>query len=113
LVISALDLARIVNNQSAYGQLYQALAIAYNYWGKPDSGVGYARIAYGYYKRKNNKPEAGRASYNLAVAYQALDQPEDALQWINIATTLLVGIETPQAHAVLDNLKALQTQIEN
>lgn len=91
VVLASKDLARIVNNQKAYGKLNQALAVAYNHWFKPALAIDHARLAYSYYFRKNKRNDAGKAAHSIAISYRMLNQTDDALEWIETAGNLLVG----------------------
>lgn len=90
VVLAAKDLARIVNDQKAYAELNQALAIAYNHWNQPILALNHAHLAYSYYRNKK-RYDAGKAAHSIAISHRLLSETDDALEWIEIAGDLLVN----------------------
>ncbi|MBC7871534.1 MAG: tetratricopeptide repeat protein [Chitinophagaceae bacterium] len=101
IINSVLDLARQVNNPQLYTRLYQALAYAYHFWGEHDKAIDRGQLAYGYWTKNNNDTEAGLSAYIIAASYRALEQLDQALSWLELASSHLAKTDLVQQYFIV------------
>ncbi|GEM_PF-1766663 len=101
IINSVLDLARQVNNPQLYTRLYQALAYAYHFWGDHDKAIDRGQLAYNYWTKNNNDTEAGLSAYIIAASYRALEQLDQALSWMEVASGYLAKTELVQQYFIV------------
>lgn len=101
VILSAIDLARLVNEQASYARLYRALSYAYVRRGYYDHSLKYAQMAYDYYIKQERPIEVAISAYALALNYRHKNELEHASHWLDIASENFSQTDYPRQFAVI------------
>ncbi|NWF68667.1 MAG: tetratricopeptide repeat protein [Chloroflexi bacterium] len=102
LIERVLRLAKHVNQFKRWGQLHQALAMAYNHRGETDQALGHGQMAYAYWLKMNDTVQMARAAFTLSQVCRIARLFPQAVLFLNVSRTLYAQNPSGARHAVLD-----------
>lgn len=101
IILSAMDLARIVNEQASYARLNRALAYAYVRRGFYDRSMEHAKFAYAYYLKHERKIEMAISAYGIALCHRYKGNLDRASHWLDLAAENFSQTQYSRQYAVI------------